>query len=485
MTAAALQHTRRGTSRGPAASAERSGVARLHWWLLFVLGMSSTLYIELIRLESTAVKLVILTPWLLLLPTLVTTQRTRGTEGSLWLWLPLTWLGYIVVRQGQHGSAAMMDLARAGTNIVAFYVALKLIRTSGTAQGLFAGLSAGILASIFCAAARLNVLGKETVYYGIRWQGFFEDPNYFANGVGLVFVGGICLLLQPGASLRVRMMALALTVATAVGIWGSGSRGALAMSAASIAVPASLMFTGGKLNFAALFRSALGAVVALVIMFAIVYSVRHYLPDRVRDFVEGNSGYEDDPRHDIMISSLEAIRSSPLIGIGPEARYLDNGDGRYQSSHNIVLFTLCWSGGVGAVLFFAIPALGLSRCLAAMRRGLSPQDLVPVSQAVSVVGFVFLHGMTVDNAEAVHLWLALAMLSGVASLQSPVARQRHLAPRTTGGSSHQRPAIRPITPNKTITRGPRRPPARRPDPALHPVGEPHVSTGHHRPAVRQ
>jgi O-antigen ligase len=385
---------------------------------LLLLGVSATLYLDLIVVAGFDVRPVQLAPVLIAIIAIPFLPSIRTDVLGIYFLLPCIWACYMLVRHLAFDDAGQLICARTLVNMTAYCASLTLLLRTGRINWLLAGLLMGTLVSVALAFADINLPQMATLSVRMsngRWQGLMPGANRFGNLCAIASITGIGLLTLEGR--LVFRLVLALTTAGALlGLAMSGSRGATLTTGLSIIL---LLWLTGRAKGRPCFTPRIIVFSALAVMIAVVlFSYKkESIPERLVTLIESPNdamaAIEDDVRRDLFEIAFDIFHESPVIGAGASAATFTIPTRRGTlaiSSHSMYLKLLSTSGLVGLIGYLALPMfillrLGSSVRLASTRRS-RDSSLAPL--ALTWLLLTLCHGFVISIAETTHVWLFFA-----------------------------------------------------------------------------
>jgi O-antigen ligase len=399
------------------ASATRFRASRGAILCALLLGLATTIYIELTGFFGLALRPAHIIPWffgILTLPFARIAIRAGETKFSLF---PILYVAYIGLRHAPAGPEGLIYFIKAVGNIIAYWSMLSILARTKNSYAGYLGLIAGCLASFFFAASGLSAFGVDSRMGSGRWQGFMPGANRFANISLIATVATLAAVFLPCKRSRWSWVQLLLWLICAAAIVTSGSRAVFAIAAIGHGLVYLLYVYVGRKSLVNT-KLLLALTISCCVVAAGVALCSDYIPQRLIDFVNSrNSPYatiEEDSRRELYDIAIDYFRESPLFGVGMEAERFEiqteTGESMESSSHSTYLHLLSVSGVVGFVLFMALPTsllTSLVSALVVLRRDSRCGMRREVVAAVSVLLIFGLHATVISLCNAMHTWIVL------------------------------------------------------------------------------
>jgi O-antigen ligase len=385
---------------------------------LLLLGVSATLYLDLIVVAGFDVRPVQLAPVLIAFIALPFLPSIRADVLGVYFLLPCVWACYMLVRHLAFDDAGQLICARTLVNVIAYFTSLTLLLRTGRINWLLAGLLLGTLISVALALADINLPHMATLSVRMssgRWQGLMPGANRFGNLCAIASITGIGLLTLKGCLVFRLVLALA-TAGALLGLAMSGSRGATLTTGLSIIF---LLWLTGRVKGRPFFTPRIIVFSGLALMVAVVlFSYKkESIPERLVALIESPddamAAIENDVRRDLFEIAFDIFHESPVIGAGASAAIftIPTRRGRLEiSSHSMYLKLLSTSGLVGLIGYLTLPMYILLRLGSSVRRTskgrMRDSSLTPL--ALTWLLLTLCHGFVISIAETTHVWLFFA-----------------------------------------------------------------------------
>lgn len=402
--------------------------------LLVVLGLSTTLYIDLGSVGGNAIRPVQLVPWLLgpIVYLFVPCRRLAVKAIAPYFFLPALYVAYIAVRHVPTGSEGVLYLIKAAGNLVAYWSVVRLLMRVGVPDLGYLGIIFGSALSTWCSAMNLSLWGVHSHMWSGRWQGFMPGANRFANICLLAAIPLFGLLLQRHHGKGIKALAAGLWLVCMGGIIMSGSRGALGVAVVGhILIYALAVRTSPKTVLRWQPMAAVG--VALLGMLASIWAFHDSIPDRLAIFAREHrfsyTVYEADSRRELHSIAFNLFWESPLVGEGVDAQRFEVEFDRHRfretSSHSSYLHLLSVSGVLGLIFYLLLPVFLVVQLTALSlhpRRTFTSRQRMSCIIALVVMISLGLHATVISLTNTMHVWV----IFGVATFAVMEMRKRPL-----------------------------------------------------------